>query len=331
MRKRTWLIVVLVLIISAAVITYLRRGRQNANRSIVIAQSGDFFLYAPLYVAVDAKIFEKQHLNVSIVSTGGDEKTWAAVVSGSAKFGVSDPTFVAISEEHGQPGRVVFDIVNGVPFWGISLNQSMPAITAPRDLAGHTVATFPAPSTAYTLQEKMFQDAGLKPNIRQGAFGTLYAMLRSGQADIALELEPNVSQAVRGGAKIVYSMRDMYGPFAITGLTSTPENLRNDPQLVRDVVCSLQLSLDYIHKNPEEALHLLSHRFPEISTDVAKAALDRVLREDIVPSDGVITAEAWDKAIALRRQVGDVQTPKPMQSYVDTTYAEWAKSSCRER
>ena len=41
-------------------------------------------------------------------------------------------------------------------------------------------------------------EAGLRPNIREGSFGSLIAMLKSGKADIALELEPNVSQAVGG-------------------------------------------------------------------------------------------------------------------------------------
>ena len=48
------------------------------------------------------------------------------------------------------------------------------------------VATFPAPSTAYVLQEKMFKDAGLPPKISQGAFGSLLTMLRTHQADVAL-------------------------------------------------------------------------------------------------------------------------------------------------
>jgi hypothetical protein len=48
----------------------------------------------------------------------------------------------------------------------------------------------------------MFMQAGLTPKIHEGAFGTLLAMVHSGHADIALELEPNVSQAELDGAHI---------------------------------------------------------------------------------------------------------------------------------
>ncbi len=75
----------------------------TAKEKMTIAQAGDFFLYAPLYVALDSGIFEQEGLDAAITTTGGDDKTWAAVVSGSAQFGVADPTFVAVSTERGQP------------------------------------------------------------------------------------------------------------------------------------------------------------------------------------------------------------------------------------
>jgi len=77
------------------------------------------FLNAPLYIAKDAGLYSKRELDVSLVSTRGSEKTWAAVTSGNASFGVADPTFVAISDARGQPGTVIPSVVNGVPFWGI--------------------------------------------------------------------------------------------------------------------------------------------------------------------------------------------------------------------
>jgi NitT/TauT family transport system substrate-binding protein len=69
---------------------YRQRSATNTStaRAITIAQTSDFFLYAPIYIAKDAGFFSKQGLDVSIISTGGDGKTWAAVVSGNAAFGV---------------------------------------------------------------------------------------------------------------------------------------------------------------------------------------------------------------------------------------------------
>jgi NitT/TauT family transport system substrate-binding protein len=314
--------IVVLLLITSGWVFFLQPSRNknpSSLRSVKIAQAGDFFLYAPLYVAVDAGFFEKQGLSVSITTTGGDEKTWAAVISRDVSFGIADPTFVAISEARGQPGKVIASIVNGVPFWGVTLNPSIPKIVSPKDLASYSVATFPSPSTAFTLQRQMFLEGGLKPNIQ------------SGQADIALELEPNVSQAAANGARVIYSLADLYGDFAVTGLATTPEVLSNEPEFVGKVVCALQTSLDFMRTHPAETLSMLEKRFPEIKREIAKEALERVIAARIIPEDLTISTGAWNKAIQLRKDAGDIAAPKNIETYVDNSFAERAKTNCRAK
>ena len=315
-----------VLVVVAAILyrkpaTDDRAAGSSQKQSVTIAQAGDFYLYAPLYIALDKGFFAANGLDVSIVSTGGDEKTWAAVIAGSAQFGVADPTFIVIASQRGQPGRIISTIVNGVPFWGITKNKAIPVINRPSELNGYAVATFPSPSTAFTLQRRMFEMGGIPPKIRQGGFGTLMALVESGQADIALELEPNVSQAVEGGYRIVYSLADIYGDFTITGLTSTPAYIKNNPQAVTGLVNAIRQSLVYLREHPEESADLLSKRFPEVKREVAVAALRRVLASGIIPKQPEVVEAAWRKALQLRIDAGDVKaTPNPME-YVDNTFA----------
>jgi NitT/TauT family transport system substrate-binding protein len=310
---------------------YWRPTEGPIVQHITIAQVGDFFLYAPLYVAADAGYFKEQGLDVSIVTTGGDDKTWAAVISNNAQFGIGDPTFIVASTERGQPGRVVASIVNGVPFWGVTWRKDLQHIRSGADLKGLRVATFPAPSTAYVLQEKMFKDAGLAPNISQGAFGSLLTMVRANHADIALELEPNVAQATTDGAIVLYSMKEIYGDFAITGLTATPKYIESNPSVVSAVTCALQKALDLIHKDPSRTLEILSKRFPDIKPQVASAALRRVTDDVIIPSNLSISEAAWKKAIDVRLSVGDFKAPGQFSSFVDNRFAEQASHGCRSQ
>ena len=73
------------------------------------------------------------------------DKTWAAVLSGSAEFGVADPTFVAISAERGQNGVVVASLVNGVPCWGITVRDDIPTL---RDATSRRVSASKASDTS---------------------------------------------------------------------------------------------------------------------------------------------------------------------------------------
>src|SRR5579871_1841717 len=327
--------VAILLLVLLGVGVYLVRKNSGAAKPpttrVVIAQAGDFFLYAPLYVALDANYFKEQHLDASVVTTGGDDKTWAAVISNSAQFGIADPTFIAASVQRGQTGKVIASIVNGVPFWGVTWRADLKPFKNPADLKNLKVATFSAPSTAYVLQEKMFRDAGLAPNIAQGAFGSLLTMLRSGQADIALELEPNVSQAAADGATILYSMKDVYGDFAITGLTATPRYLQDNQAAVTAVTCALQKALDLIHSQPDRVLDILHRRFPDIQEAVARAALRRVIDGGIIPSTLAVSPAAWQKAIDLRISVKDISGPAPFAAFVDNSFADRAAQNCRLR
>jgi len=316
------------LIIAVMSLLVISCSQKNESTKVTIAQTGDFFLYAPIYLALDAGFFGQAGLDVTIVSTGGDEKSWAAVLSGSASFAVSDPTFIAVSADKGVPGKIVASIVNGVPFWGITYD-SISAFSSSGDLSGHVVGTFPSPSTAYTLQKKMFEDAGLEPNIREGAFGTIIAMLKSGEVDIGLELEPNVSQAIQNGARLVYSMAPIYGDFAITGLTTTPKIIEEQSGVVEGIVCSIQKAMLFAREQQDSALVLLSKRFPEIHATVARNAFQRVIDEGIIPATPVLSDEAWNSAIQVRVEVGDVEELQPSSTYVDNRFALSAENNCK--
>ena len=298
---------------------------QNQPQKITIAEFGEVFLYAPLYVADAKGFFKDEGLDVKIIPTGGDDKTFATLLSGDAQFGVADPTFVAISGEKGQPGRVVASILSGVPFWGVVKNPKIPQITKPSDLKNYNVATFAAPSTAYTLQEKMFQSGGLKPNITQLAFGTLIPALDANKVDIALDLEPNVSTAVQNGDRIVYALSDYYPQFALTGLTALPDYINKNPETVQKVVDALQEAMTYIRTNPSDVASLMVKRFPDVKLDIAQNAIDNMIKSNVFPQDTLVSEASWNAAIELRKEVGDIKGDAPYSTYVITTFSNKAK------
>ena len=162
-RKTIWAAISLVAVIALGWIAYSYSGRTPAKPTtkVTVAQVGEFFIYMPLYIAQEKGFFRDAGLDVSIVNTGGDDKSVAAVISGSADFGVGDPTFAAIAGLQGQDIKVVASVVNGVPFWGVTKNPRVPVITDPSQLDSFSVATFPSPSTAFTLQSQMFRSGGL--------------------------------------------------------------------------------------------------------------------------------------------------------------------------
>lgn len=299
----------------------------NKLTPISIAQFGHVFVYMPLYVALDKGFFKDQGLDAKLVSTGGDEKTFAAVASGNAQFGVSDPTFTAIARERGQGGKVVAAVVKGVPLSVVSFKDAKP-ISEATGFAGDRIATYSAPSTSYTVMKQLLDNNGhpVKAKIIQGAFGTLQAMVKSNQADMALEVEPMVSSAVAENGHIVFEVNQKFPEFAFTGLMVSDQFRQEHPEQVQAAVNALSKGLKLIQENPEEAVQVAKKEFPELSEDVVKKAVMHLLSEGNVPKTPVLDKKAWDNAIKLRQQSGDIKSGGSYEDNVDISFASKAQS-----
>ena len=319
------IVAVLVLAVIGFFVYQQSPKQQQTLQKITIAQAFEVFLYAPLYVAQEKGFFEDEGLDVNITTAGGDEKAFAALLSGDAQFAVGDPTFVAVSGEKGQPGKVVAAVLRGVPFWGVAKKTNIGTITSPSGLNGYSVATFPSPSTAYVLQKKMFQAANIKPNIKETAFGSLLVALDTGAVDIALELEPNVSTAVKNGDHVVYSLNDYYPEFAITGMTALPSYVEQNPETTQKAVNALQKAMTYIRQHPNEVANFLITKFPDVPKDIAENAVQNMIKAGVFPSDTVITKAGWEAAIQARLDVGDLKSAASYENYVITNFSERAK------
>jgi NitT/TauT family transport system substrate-binding protein len=292
-------------------------------KPITIAQFGHVFLYMPLYVAVRKGFFKDEGLDVRLVSTGGDEKTFTAVITGNAQFGVSDPTFTAIARERGQGGKVVAGIVRGVPFWVVTFKKDIQKFDKAEGFKGRRIATYTAPSTSYAVMKKILQNGGKKVDAKivQGAFGTLLALVRANQADMALDIEPIVSVATSEGAHIVYSPASVLGDFAFTGLTVSDDYMKKNPEDIQKVVNAIARAMTFIQTDFEGAAKVACLDFKEVKEPVVREALKRLISEGTIPKNPVLPENAWNNAINMRKEIGDLKSSGAYKENVDMQFA----------
>jgi NitT/TauT family transport system substrate-binding protein len=327
MKTKIRKILFLVSLIFVTALSALRVAAESKKLTpITIAQFGHVFLYIPLYVAVDKGFFKNEGLDVKLVSTGGDEKTFAAVSSGNAQFGVSDPVFAAIARERGQGGKVVAGIVRGMPFWVVTFNNKIKKFDNPSGFTGYRVASYTAPSTSYAVTKDMLQNNNhpINGKIVQGAFGTLLALVKANQADMALEIEPMVSIAVHQGGHIVYDPANKLGDFAFTGLTVSDDFCKQHPEQVQAAVNAIAKAMQFIQTDYKGALIVAKKEFPDTPDAVLDEALKRLIASGTIPKSPVLSKYAWDKAVAMRKEIGDMKGEGSFTQNVDMRFAEKA-------
>lgn len=324
-RKATYAILGTAIALAATVaIVFLQPDPEPQGLTQVnVAQYGHVFIYLPLYIANANGYYEDEGLQVQFISTGGDEKTFAAVASGDADFGVADPSFAAIAEAQGLQGRVIATLVNRVSFWGVSMNPNLDTTAVFDGFNGLTVATYPAPSTNYTLVLDAMTDEGRlespRGTIREAAYGSLLALLENGDADIAMELEPTTTIAIEKGAKLVYSFPEHTGPFAFTGITASPQTLLEKTEMTRSFLRAVDRAIQYMYSDIDGAVEAASQAFPELQSTTIRSAMKRLLDEEVIPMSIATDSIAWNAAIDLRVSVGDL-TSRPQTNLIDNRF-----------
>lgn len=309
-------------------------GASSSPTKITVAQWGTekYLIYLPLYVAMEEGYFRDQGLDVSLIYTGNDDQTFAAVVSGSAQFGVGDPAFAAISNEKGLPARVIATLVGGVAIWGVTNNDKVPVIQKPADLAGLRVGTFPSPSTNYTLVRALIDanpDLLKQTKIVEADIGAQLALLESHSADVAMVLEPAASKAEIEGYRLVYSSPKFHGPFTFTGITATQDYLATHQDVTQRFVNALQRALTVSHKDVSVAVRVGQKLFPTLDKTVVEHAVNRMLSEETYPKSAAVSAEAWNSVLEVRKRVGDLKAMQPLATSVDNSFADKALTAAK--
>lgn len=281
-------------------------------QSITICQWGQVLIYLPLYIAQHEGLFDKEGIKVNYINGGADDLTWTAVTSGNAQFGVADPVMIAISaEQGGVPGKVVGNIVGKVAFWAVSLDKQAKPITTPEGFKGQKVAAFKFPNTAHALALRTFAKGkltvGKDVEMVEVNYGAVMAQLQSGNATMAMVLEPAASLAEKEGAKVVYSYPQVWGDFAFTGLTVTEKYAKEHPDVVQKVVNAINKALHIAHTDSARTLASAQKAFPDVEKAILEKSIRRMLDEGTIPKTIAPSEEGWRKALEVCVEVGKLK------------------------
>jgi NitT/TauT family transport system substrate-binding protein len=301
------------------------------KQKVTVAQWGQekYLIYLPFYIAQEKGFFTEEGLDISVKFSGNDDQVFATVLKGEAQFGIGDPVFTAISREKGAKGKVIASIVDGVSIWGVTNKKDISLIQEPKDLANLRIGTFPDPSTNYALMKKTIlkgADALKKTKIVQAPIGAQLALLEKGSADIAMDLEPGTSIAESKGYRVVYSSPKFYGRFAFTGLTTTEDYIQTHKEIVQKFVNAIEKALHYCHTDEAGTIAVAEKLFSNLDKQVVANAVKRMVSDNTIPDHAAMSDEAWQKALQVRVDIGDLKAMKPTADAIDNTFATAANS-----
>lgn len=281
---------------------------------VVVSRPSESLLWVPLYLGEARHVFEKHGLEVTTILSGSSANSVATLISKTATFSLQDPMTAVLAMERGAKVKSVAVVVGGVPT-ALLVPKDSP-IRRIEDLAGKTIATAPVPQTNTYLLQNLLNARGIKANYFYIPSGSEQAPLMNGKVDAAAMFEPQVGQCVAAGCRILYEFSSgLPDGFAFTSVATLDETIATRPELVQHFVDALAECDKAVVDDPNAAIQIAIQRFPQLSPQVVRSAVQRMLREHAYPRSPQLMETEFNAALTVQVQFGNL---KPNQvKYAD--------------
>ncbi|MEN3281405.1 MAG: NitT/TauT family transport system substrate-binding protein [Solirubrobacteraceae bacterium] len=300
---------------------------RKQRHTVRINQAFQSLLYLTLYIANDVGFFDEEGVELKLSTGGGGSQAWAAVLAGSADYSIQDPIFPSISLERGQnKGVVVGSIANGMACLAVAKDPAIVRATDAKQfmtkvVPGKRVVTQPEPDSAWAQMKYLGDLYGVKAGedfeILQVPLGTEPAPVLQGRADIAIGWPPSVDLSLGKGLHEVFDFSRFWGPFALSGLTTTRDYVKNSPVAHQGVMNALEKASQYAYAYPDQAIKIAQREFKDEDPELVASSARRMLERLIIPQHLLVEQIAWDNDQFANFYAKSVKKTHPLDRGVD--------------
>ena len=190
------------------------------------------------------------------------------------------------------------------------------------DLKGLRIVSGTMPTTSTSAFLNLIGKAGLDPSsditLIEVPLGNEIGPLAAGQADCAVLYEPNASQAIDEGYKVVASFADELGPYTFSAV-STRKDI--DPAIAEKFLTGINKALVFIHENPDEAVASGLSLFPNLKPAVVEGSVRRLISDEVFAKSIAIPDEALTAALQTQVDLGNLSEIPPADTFLNLQWA----------
>ena len=260
--------------------------KKDENK-IKIAEVTHSVFYAPQYIAVSEKIFEKYGLEVEIFLASGADKVMAALLSRDADIGLMGPEASIYVYAQGKKDYAItfaqLTQKDGSFIFGREKKEDFKL----EDLSGKSILAGRKGGMPLMTLEYVLKETGLKPekdntkaniNLRTDvAFAAQAGAFISGEGDFTTLFEPTASQLeLEGKGYVLASVGAYTDPVTYTCYSSLKSYMKKyDDQIVR-FTNAIADALEWTSDHSAKEIALSIHKyFSETSIEVLESSIQR--------------------------------------------------------
>jgi NitT/TauT family transport system substrate-binding protein len=211
-----------------------------------------------IWVAKDARIFDKYGLDATVIFISGSVRGIQAILAGEIPIGEGGGPGLASARIAGGDVVAVAGNVNVLPYYLVA----NPTIKRAEDLRGKIGATHIAGTTAEFALKVGLKKIGLEPNrdvslrVIGGSTERMVA-LQKGIVQFTVVTEAGKAAAEKLGYPMVVDMATLKIPFPHNGVYASTRLIRENPELVRRYMRAYAEGIHYFKTRKEETIKIM--------------------------------------------------------------------------
>ncbi|HEY1267796.1 MAG TPA: ABC transporter substrate-binding protein [Candidatus Binatia bacterium] len=230
------------------------RAAEKLNTSYISVSPGSSSI---IWVAKDARIFEKYGLDATIIFISGSVRGIQAILAGEIPIGEGGGPGLASAKLAGGDVVAIAGNVNVLPYYLVA----QPSIKRPEDLRGKIGGNHIAGTTAEFALRVGLKKLGIDPlkdvNLRVIG-GTMDRMiaLQKGIVNFTVATEPGKAMAEKLGFPTIVDLAAMQIPFPQNGVYTSTRFIREHPDTVRRYMRAYVEAIHFYKTHKEEAIKI---------------------------------------------------------------------------
>jgi NitT/TauT family transport system substrate-binding protein len=324
MRTRDARLVYLLFVIAIIVaVPRLLRAADRINTSYISTSPGSSSV---IWIAKDARIFDKHGLDATVIFISGSVRGIQAILAGEIPIGEGGGPGLASARLAGGDVVAIAGNVNVLPYYLVS----NPSIKKTEDLRGKIGGTHIAGTTAEFALKVGLKKIGLEPNkdvtlrVIGGSTERMIA-LQKGIVQFTVVTEAGKATAEKLGYPTVVDMATLQIPFPQNGVYTSTKLIRDNPDLVRRYLRAYVEAIHYFKTRKEETIKIMRKYSRLDDRKVLEEAWDWHAR--FIPDAPYPPAEGYQLILQDMAATNPKAAQANVKDYVDSRFVKELEDS----
>jgi NitT/TauT family transport system substrate-binding protein len=211
-----------------------------------------------IWIAKDAKFFEKNGLDATVIFISGSVRGIQAILAGEIPIGEGGGPGLTSARLAGGDVVAIAGNVNVLPYYLVA----QPSIKRPEDLRGKIGGTHIAGTTAEFALKVALKKLGLEPNkdvtlrVIGGSTERMVA-LQKGIVQFTVVTEAGKATAEKLGYPMVVDMAALKIPFPQNGVYTSTKLIRDNPDMVRRYMRAYVEAIHFYKTHKEDTIKIM--------------------------------------------------------------------------